>query len=320
MQSNAVKGLNAAGGKRRARFVGWVACAALLSFPVAARSQSAPDPALGAGWSFPVGEELTYAAYWGFIPVGKVRIVTRWVEADGRRLLAIRYRARSNRILSAIYPVNSVIESLVDPATFRPVRFTKSLNEGSHHKYEVTTYDFAHLQARCQKAATGMVKEYAIEEDTRDLVTFTFYMRRHQFPVGSSQKFRVSDDDKMYDLTVNVLKEDRVDLSAFGKVKCIKVEPLSQLQGVFVRKGRMFVWIAPGDRCVVTKVEASLPVANVRAVLQEVRGPGNDFWVRKTAENLKKQGEKDKDPEVEKALKELDEGPLNIAITNAPAP
>lgn len=308
-----------AGWKRRTGFFAGVVCAALLSFPILARSQGTTNSALGAGWSFPVGEELTYAAYWGFIPVGKVRIVTRWVEAEGRTLLAIRYRARSNRVLSAIYPVDSVIEALVDPATFRPVRFTKSLNEGRHHKFEVTAYDFTRLQARCEKTGKGLFKDYAIEEDTRDLVTFTFYMRRHQFPAGSSQKFRVSDDDKMYDLTVNVLKEERVDLSEFGEVKCTKVEPLSQLQGVFVRKGRMFVWIAPGERCIVTKVEASLPVANVRAVLQEVRGPGDDFWARRTAENLKEKGAKKADPEVEKALKELDEGPLRITVTNPPA-
>jgi hypothetical protein len=319
VQPDAVEGLSAAGRKRRARSLAGIVCAALLSLPVPARSQGATNSAAGADWSFPVGEELTYAAYWGFIPVGKVRIVTRWAEVDGRTLLAIRYRARSNRVLSAIYPVDSVIEALVDPATFRPVRFTKSLNEGRHHKYEVTTYDFTRLQAHCEKTGKGLVKEYAIEQDTRDLVTFTFYMRRHQFQVGSNQQFRVSDDDKMYDLTVNVLKEERVDLSEFGKVNCTKLEPLSQLQGVFVRKGRMFLWVAPGERCVVTKIEASLPVANVRAVLQEVRGPGDDFWVRKTAENLKKNA-KDVDPEVEKALKELDEGPLRVATTDAPAP
>ena len=52
------------------------------------------------------------------VSVGTCRITTQWVEEDGRTLLAIRYRTRSNKVIAVIYPVDDKIESIVDPETF----------------------------------------------------------------------------------------------------------------------------------------------------------------------------------------------------------
>lgn len=274
-------------------------------------SASAPEgvssnaPPARVEFSFPVGEELVYRVYWGFIPVGKARIVTRWVEEDGRQLLAIRYRARSNRVLAALYPVDDIVESVVDPATFLPVRFIKNLREGRHRNDEVTTYDFDKLMAHWESRTKNKSRDYPVEDDTRDLVTFTYFVRGQGFQTGTNRLFRVSDDDKLYDLTLRAYEEEALDLPGFGKVKCMKLEPVAESQGVFVHKGKMLIWIVQGERCIVTRVVATLPVANVRAVLSEVHGPGDDFWIQRTRENLKGQP-KEEDPEVDKAMRELD--------------
>ena len=53
-----------------------------------------------------MGETLDYRIYWGVIPVGSSRVTTEWIEEDGRTLIAIRFRTKSNDVLSKIYPVD----------------------------------------------------------------------------------------------------------------------------------------------------------------------------------------------------------------------
>jgi len=266
-------------GRRLGRVVGGCLLAAL---PARIAGAPAQTPPAGPPLWFPVGEELVYRVYWGLVPVGTARSTTEWIEEDGRVLLAVRYRARSNRVLSRLYPVDDRVEAVIDPVAFRPVRFAKNLKEGRHRTDERTVFDYERLTAHWESRTKKKTKEYAIYEDTRDLVTFMYFMRAQRFTAGTSRRFRVMDDDKLYDLTVKALEEESVELPGFGKVACLKLEPEAEFQGLFVRKGRMFVWIAQGERMLVTKVVASLPVANVRAVLAEVRGPGQDFWVARS--------------------------------------
>jgi hypothetical protein len=230
---------------------------------------------------FPVGEQLVYRIYWGFIPVGTTRVVTEWIEEDGRRLLAIRYRTRSNKVIATIYPVDDHIESVIDPVTFRPVRFTKNLKEGRHRYHEITTFDYERGMARWESKIKDKVKEYPIQEDTRDLVSFLYYMRSKPLSVGKTGHYRVMADEKIYDLSVRVLKKEKVKLPRYGRVASLKMEPQAKFQGLFVRKGKMTVWASDDDRYIVTRISATVPVASVKVVLCGVSGPGDDFWVRK---------------------------------------
>ena len=265
---------------------------------------------------FPVGEELVYKIYWGFIPVGKTRIVTRWVKEEGRTLLAIKYRTRSNRVIATVYPVDDVIESVIDPETFRPVRFTKNLKEGRHRYHEVTTFDYDRLVATWTSILKEKTLEYAIDEDTRDLVSFMYFMRSSTFVSGEKKTFRVMADEKIYDLLVDVKDVERVRLRHFGKVRCIKLEPKAKFQGLFVRKGKMRLWVSNDDRSICTKMKARVPVASINVVLSEVHGPGDDSWIRLTKKK-RKDNKETTDPEVERALRELDEEP---ATPPAPKP
>ena len=259
---------------------------------------------------FIVGEELVYCVYWGFIPVGKTRIVSRWIEEDGRRLLAIRYRTRSNRFIAAIYPVDDLIESIVDPETFLPVRFVKKLKEGRHRNDEITTFDYEKGEARWEDRIKDRSKTYPIDEDTRDIVSFMYFMRSDRFKPGDKKAFRVMADEKIYDLFVSAHDAEKIKLKRFGRVKSIRLEPEAQFQGLFVRKGKVTVWVSDDERHLCTKVVGSVPVASIKVVLWEVRGPGDDFWIRRTNE-LSGKKDDEEDPEVEKALRELDDQPVS---------
>ncbi|MCS6771306.1 MAG: DUF3108 domain-containing protein [Kiritimatiellae bacterium] len=229
---------------------------------------------------FEVGEELHYRIYWGVIYVGDSHVTTEWIEEDGRTLLRIRYRTRSNSFLDRIYPVDDTIEAVIEPHSFLPVRFEKRLSEGRYRADEVTVFDHAAGKAYWTNRRKNITKEFDIEPDTRDIVTFMYFMRQREFLPGEEASFRVMADEKIYDLFIKAGPVETLSMPKYGKVKSIRIVPEAAFQGLFVRKGRMTLWVSQDARRVATRIQASVPVANVHVNLYQVRGPGNDFWVQ----------------------------------------
>lgn len=234
------------------------------------------------GLWFPVGEKLVYKVYWGLISVGTSVATTEWVEHEGRRLISIKFRTRSNKVLSTIYPVDDTIETLVDPDTFLPVRFRKKMSEGHHRADETFDFDYENLVLTRTKNLTGKVKQFPIKSDTRDLVAFMYHLRGQaaQFEVGVNKVFEVLADEKLYEVNVKPLKEEMVKLPHYGKVKSTRFEPTATFNGLFVRKGKLSLWASSDERRILTKIQAKVPVASVKILLVNVEGPGDDFWIK----------------------------------------
>jgi len=230
---------------------------------------------------FPVGEELDYTLYWGVLTVGQTHIETHWIEEGGRQLLAIRFVAKSSRVVSALFPVNDWMESVVDPETFLPVRFSQRIREGDKKRDDTVIFDYKAGKAvwkADEPSSTNVPAEIAIEQETRDILCFLYYMRSKEFREGTTNTFRVLVDDKLYKLTVAGLELQDVYLSHFGDVRCIELEPKAQFGEIFVRKGSVNMWVSDDERRICAKALAIVPVANVKMVLQKVSGPGGDFW------------------------------------------
>ena len=245
-----------------------------------AREDAAEEPEAPELW-FPVGEVLEYSVHWGVFFVARSVATTEWVEHEGRRLIRIRFETRSRGILNRLYPVDDYIESLIDPEGFLPVRFIKRLNEGSYSTDETTHFDWEAMEAHWSRMRRGELQEktYALEPDTRDLVSFMYYMRSVPMEEGHSGAYRVIADEKIYDLQVDAPRTERIDLEKYGKVSSLFIHPRAQFEGLFVRKGEMQMWVSLDPRRVMTQLAVKVPVASVRIVLKEVRGPGNDAWI-----------------------------------------
>ncbi len=253
---------------------------ALLALIWGGSAWSQTDTNYLAGFNWPIGEKVTYRLYWGYIPVGTATSWTEWTEYEGKQLLAIRLRTLSNKVVEKIYPVNDTIESLVDPVTFLPVRFSKDMSEGTHKYKEFTLFDRTNKVAHWESELTGKKKQYAIEPETRDIPSLMYYLRTQSFNVGTDQHFRVQADEKVYDLWLHIQKKEKIDTLNFDNVRCIKIEPEAAFNGLFVRKGKLWIWVSDDPRCLAARIEASIPVANIKAILFKVEGPGTDFWVK----------------------------------------
>ena len=240
----------------------------------------APGDPLPTYW-FPVGEEARYEVEWGFFTVGEGSAKIDWFEnEDGRTLLEIVVRAKSNGIVELLYPVEEFLRTTVDPYTFLPLTYEKINREGRHEHNEITTFDHVGCMAHYRSRIKDKQKDYEIKSDMRDLLTTMYWVRHDPLEKrGETRHFDLMTDDKVYEMLLTAEKEETVKVGRYGKVKCLKVEPEGKFEGMFLRKGRMWTWLTLDERYTMAKIEASVPVADVRIVLVEVLGPpGDDFW------------------------------------------
>lgn len=229
----------------------------------------------------PVGECITYKIQWGIFPVAETRVTTEWIREEERTLLAIKARTRTYSFFDTFCPVNDFIESIVDPETFTPLRFSKNLSEGRYRLNEITTFDHENRIAHWKHLIKNDEKDFAIEPDTRDLLSFMFFMRSQKLEPNRSYHFSVMADEKLYDLYVNTKNYVQLNLSRFGRVRSLYIQPEAKFQGFFVRVGRLQVWISDDKRCICTKAIAKAAViGTIRMILEKVEGPGDDFWIK----------------------------------------
>lgn len=261
---------------------------------VALADDPSPSPAVTNALWFPVGEEVTYNIYWGVFHVGQTHVTTSWTNRGDMPLVLIRFKTKTNGFVEKIYPVDDTIESLIEPQSFLPIYFSKKLSEGRYRCDEVTRFDYRRMQMRWKSNLNGRTKTYPIEPGTRDLVSMMYYLRRNPFTVGETNAYRVMADEKIYDLSLVTQAKEKVKLPGYGKKESFRIEPTAAFNGLFIRKGRMTFWVSNDDRRICTKIMAEVPVANVRLTLAEVKGPGDDDWVKSAAEKANKE-EPDKD-------------------------
>jgi len=95
-----------------------------------------------------------------------------------------------------------------------------------------------------------------------------------------TRTYNVMTDEKLYELIIEAGRKERLSLAKYGRIDSLKIEPKGKFDGMFVRKGRMWLWVSDDPRYVIVRATASVPVASIKIILREVRGPGDDFWIR----------------------------------------
>jgi hypothetical protein len=255
-----------------ARTIAMLAALAALARAAADPATNAPADVSAPAW-FPVGERMTYRLYWGVIPVGQADFWSEWVEEEGVRRIALLAQAKTTAVVAKLYPVDDFIRSVVDPATFLPLRYEQRLKEGRHFRHDFVTFHHAGGQADWEARVKRRFTRVAIDRDTRDVLSLAYFLRSRGLEAGQSDHFRVLVDEKLYDLRVEGLVVENVSVAGVS-APCLKVEPTARFGAIFVRGGRAWLWFSRDSRRICTRMVGQVPVANVKAVLTAVTGPG----------------------------------------------
>lgn len=232
---------------------------------------------------FPVGETLMYRITWGIIPIGWSNVRSEWIEQNGETLLRIRYRARTNRVFDRLYPLNDTAEAIIDPVTFLPRTFTFASARRHMICDDIVTFHHetgvAVIESRCNFSE----KLVTIPPDTRDILTFMYDQRRIPPVPHTEQALKVMTHEGLLDLKLLVHDRASIGLATYGRVTGILMEPEMNYDGLLIEDGRVKLWVSDDDRRLAMRLDIHAPLADVRATLCGVSGPGADRWVSPTA-------------------------------------
>ena len=232
---------------------------------------------------FPVGETLAYRIHWGMIPVGETIITSEWVQEGGRRLIRIRLRTHTNKWMDKIHKIDDDVASVVEPGTLLPVSSVERVHDKDRQAEEQTTFDHAGLVAHWQSALDGRTSNYVIEADTRDIVSFLYYMRSKTMNPGDEALVTIAAYQTLHQMRIHAEAIEDVDLPVYGKIPCFVVRPEAVNESLFARKAPQRVWVSRDSRRLVAKMDARVVVGTVHITLYEVGGPGDDSWVSATS-------------------------------------
>lgn len=224
-----------------------------------------------------VGERLRFSIYWGPLHVGTSVVEVKEIrEVNGRPCYRVVARTRSNAVISAVYPVDDTVETYMDVDGLFSRRFIKKLNEGGYHCDEETMFDVENGIAYWQSYRNGKKKEYAIPDAPQDSLSLVYFLRGHKLEPHSQYKATVCADEEVYELIIESRGTRTLKMSrrAGGRRRAIEVEPKAKFKGIFVRKGRMWVWVSDDESRLLLRMVTKIPLGSLRMVLAEASNVG----------------------------------------------
>src|SRR5712692_11425470 len=145
---------------------------------------------------FKVGERLTYALNWGIIAAGTaVMEVVERQTLDGRPVVKLVHTAKSNEFVSAFYPVNNRVESLLDEEGAYPHHLLFKRREGRRKNDIEVIFDQAAHKATVTK--DGNTETMEVPPDVQDNLSVIYFFRTlRPADVGASTIIHVNHDKK----------------------------------------------------------------------------------------------------------------------------
>ncbi len=243
------------------------AAAATPNFSKAAASKpSVWEKPLG---TLPESEHLVYEVFWMGVPVGFGELEVRKEELEGREVFHVIATARTNDVLSTLYPVHDEAHSYIDAKTLYPVEFRKKLSEGRYRADERTRFDPERRKGTYESVLNGSKKEFEISGQVHDILSAFYWFRRQDIRPGQSVKTTVSSEEKDWELRVEALRIERKELRGGEVTDTLVVEPKTQLKGMLYQRGRAWVWFGPDGRRTPLLIRFATPFGPVTGALRK---------------------------------------------------
>jgi hypothetical protein len=252
--------------------------------PTAAPSQS-PKPAAAskrpqatAHVPFEVGEQFTYLVSWKVFDAGIATLtLAERTVFQNEEVYKISATVRSTGIVSALFQVVDVFESLLHSRELCSRQIAKNIQEGRRHRSTLVSFDPKTLQARMEdrdmnrpdlppKRTTS-----PIPGCVQDVISAFYLIRTKNLRVGDLIHFPINDGGRTYDVGVEIQAQEEVRTPA-GAFQTLRLEP-KVFDGLFKSKGRMYVWLTNDNEKLPVQLKAKINIGTITAALTQMDRP-----------------------------------------------
>lgn len=221
-----------------------------------------------------LGEKLVYEIRWSGMPAGRAVLFVKYErEIDGAPVFHMECKTNSNAFLDMMYPVDDRIITIVDAKEGFSRLFEMSIKEGRVERREHVSFDYDAGVAVYERFDPGPFKPRSrkvvrIDGRLQDPLSSLYYLRELDLTVGETVYVPVHTARRAWTLTIDVLRREEIEIPRFGRLRTLRVEPAVKFPGIFVRKGRMAIWLDEATNVPVL-MHVDIPIGSVSVTLAD---------------------------------------------------
>ena len=207
------------------------------------------------------GERLVYRVRWGVLTVARA---TLEVEAAADGAVLLRATARTRGWIDPVYPVRELVESTVDAATSRPLRFRKRTKEG-HGRPRRVEVEFDAAAGVARHVEDGEARPpLPLPAEFQDPLSCVYAYRVLAPAAGGVVALEVTNGRRLVAGEFREVGRERVRTPA-GTFDAIVVEPtIEGIGGVFrdSRKAQLRIWFTDDARRLPVRIYSEVAVGS----------------------------------------------------------
>ena len=217
--------------------------------------------------SIPVPEQLTFELAWNGIYAGTSTLSFFRNGNDGYKIVST---ARSADYISLFYKVRDMAESETRGSSFASMSYRIRTREGRHVKDLGVI--FAGNDGRKKTAFMDYTfkkeRDYITPRGIMDPLSSFYFVRTLPLVVGKPVYVTIFDDEKVWNVEVQVLRKERVRTWA-GTFNTIVIRPLMKSSGIFRRNGDIYIWLTDDARRMPVMLESKVKIGSIKAILEK---------------------------------------------------
>lgn len=213
------------------------------------------------------GEKLVFEVTWFNLKGGTAVLeVLEGDRIEGRRVYQISAITNSNEFVDKFHKVRDRVDSFVYADDLSSFRFKVHQEEGSYRRDKEIYFDYAK-----GTAAYTVGKEttyHPIPNYLQDALSSLYYLRTRELVIGKPVIIDVFEEKKLWQLEILVLGKEKIETPA-GEFDTVKVKPLLKFEGVFQRKGDVYIWLTDDERKMPVRMKSRIAIGSIFADLIE---------------------------------------------------
>ncbi len=215
---------------------------------------------------FATPEKLIYDLTWTGIKAGTASLELR-NDGDKVKILST---AQSAQWVSVFYTVNDQVESTLVKKSpedvVQPAQYRIKIREGRHRRDKEIIFDCDQSKAYYIDHLKNERKDLEITPPVFDALSGFYYVRSLKLSVGQPVYITILDNKKVWNVEVQVLKKEKITLPT-GTFDTIVVKPLLKSEGIFSRKGEIFIWLTDDKKHIPVKMQTKVAIGSITATL-----------------------------------------------------
>jgi len=217
-------------------------------------------------------ERLVFEISWFKMKGGTAVLeVSEGAELNGRKVHQISAVTNSNSFVDKFHKVRDRVDSFVYADNLSSAGFKVHQEEGSYRRDKEISFDYTKGTATYTVGKESSY--YPIPFFVQDALSSLYFLRTRELVIGKPVIIDVFEDKKLWQVEVQVLGRERISTPA-GEFDTVLIKPLLKFEGIFQRKGDLYVWLTDDNRKMPVRMKSKIKIGSIFADLLEYKNSG----------------------------------------------